>query len=87
MTIVCFGEMLLRLDGADGAALDDAVDRQAALLGESHPAVVSILVGSAVGAHRAARRLRDLVASACPGVETYVIAGGQRWPVLEVAAQ
>jgi len=78
---------IARLDGADGAALDDAVDRQAALLGESHPAVVSILVGSAVGAHRAARRLRDLVASACPGVETYVIAGGQRWPVLEVAAQ
>lgn len=51
------------------------------------PAVLSVLVGAAVGAHRAARRLTALVSARVPDVETYVVAGGQPAPDLVISAQ
>jgi hypothetical protein len=59
----------------------------AARLAELRPGVVSVLVGGAVGAHRAASHLAALLRAAIPDVETFVLAGGQPEPALVVAAQ
>lgn len=84
---ICQDVPVLRLVGDDGRELDDTVDRIAAQIGEARPEVLTILVGSAVGAHRAARRLRDLVLSVSPTTESYVVLGGQGSPTLEVSTQ
>ena len=51
------------------------------------PGVVSILVGEAIGAVDGARRLAEMIAALAPGVETYVIPGGQEAPALLVSAR
>lgn len=51
------------------------------------PVVLSVLVGSAVGAHRTAKRLAALVTEQVPDVETYIVAGGQPTPDLLISAQ
>lgn len=72
---------------ADERALEAEVAALAARVAELRPAVVSVLVGAAVGAHRAASHLAALLRAAIPDVETFVIAGGQQAPTLVVSAQ
>lgn len=76
-----------RVEGADARTLEAEIGVLAARLAELRPGVVSVLVGGAVGAHRAASHLAALLRAAIPDVETFVLAGGQPEPALVVAAQ
>ena len=75
-----------RIDGLDPAAIRRGVDAAAGALVATRPAVITVLVGSALNAHQAARHLVALVRAGSPETETYVIPGGQEAPALLVSA-
>lgn len=77
---------VIEIDGAGPAEVNTAVAQAAASLANTRPGVVTVLVGSAYHAHRAARHLTALLQAGSPQTETYVIPGGQASPTLLVSA-
>ncbi len=72
---------------ADPRSLEAEVHALARELASGVPAVVTVLVGAAVGARRAAKLLTALLEAASPELETFIVVGGQPEPALLVRVQ
>jgi len=72
---------------ADPRSLEAEVHALARELASGVPAVVTVLVGAAVGARRAAKLLTALLEAASPELETFIVVGGQPETALLVRVQ